>query len=119
MAWIQTEVHFPRRAKIFTLNRQQATEHGFEKNILLELAEEHRPDALETYLRIVFRMARPELDDFQLTFMRFDYAMSEWEIGVSHRSLPEVADGAMIKREPLFLKEESNERTMQKLPVVA
>lgn len=101
MGWIQTEVRFPNRARVFTIDRQSAIESGFDTQALAELRDMDA-DRLELFMRAFVVTIRPELANCQLVYMNFDYPRWRWEIGVSHPSLPVVAPCDMMEREPLF-----------------
>lgn len=96
--WIDPDVVFARRAKLFVLSRSDLMAQGD----LLREVKEAGPEAVERMLRLIIGAHRPELKDAILLAMHFRMDTMSWEVLAEHPSFPEVPPLQPLEPEPLI-----------------
>ncbi len=99
--WIRASVYVGNRFKVFVLTRHDAVNMGIPE--LLEACRRmDDPDTIEIALRAVLLEHRPILSGCVIESLSFNHATYNWEVGVSHASLPRVAMFEAAPREQLI-----------------
>ena len=97
MGWIQTDAFLGDRFVVFAFTRQDAINIGI-NDLMEQFARTNDPDIIEIVMREQILKHRPELTDCVIYSMSYNHSHQEWEIGVSHASLPRVGMFAFPER---------------------
>ncbi len=89
MGWIQTDAFLGDRFVMFAFTRRDAIEIGINE-LMEQFVRMNDPDIIETVMREQILKHRPELAGCVIYSMSYNHSHQEWEIGVSHASLPRV-----------------------------
>lgn len=98
--FVQTRYMFPEHAKVFSISKREWFVAGEIREVLGDLPDE--PLKQQELLQGLMEKLRPELKGCVVYCLQYITEKMQWQIGVSHPSLPEIPLGYQPEIEPLI-----------------